>query len=561
MKALYYEIMPMDFPAIKDANPDNVTIMGSMVYVSEFFRNLIRYSSYDTIFLWDRRGPIQQSGPFWKAEAPALSRVRLLSRHQLREMTDADHLVLVSPYTRFEGLRRIRRLIGRAHTPITAAIHSLNDNGFVSSLLPLLLPPLHSYDALVCSSSAGQHAITKFLGLLDNRLRELGVESHRLPIQLPIIPIGIDVDSFRSTGRRSARQRLSITSEPVILYFGRFSSTSKADLYPLLLIVAELWPRYPDLTLILAGDDTHCRMHHELAKFATELGCGSRVRIYPNPSAAKKQELYACADIFVSLADNLQETFGITIVEAMASGLPVIASDWDGYKDIVSHGETGYLVPTLMPGYPSSFDDLSVRGDMTAPDLLSATTVIDLRTLRQYLELLLGNSHQRRTMGVAARKTARTYDWSVVIKLFEELWASLQEEGMRFAANSGMQIDLEWRFREIFDHYPTGFICERARVRLSARGTQWRNNLDTLARIATPEYWFNQDTMRRILEFMEHEDTISVGDVFTAAVERRGCNSETRVGFLSDLCRLMKYGFIDLEDACDVGRRDVAAAS
>mgnify|MGYP001333871824 CR=1 FL=1 len=39
------------------------------------------------------------------------------------------------------------------------------------------------------------------------------------------------------------------------------------------------------------------------------------------------------ADVFVSLSDNIQETFGLAPVEAMASGLPVVVSDWDGYKD------------------------------------------------------------------------------------------------------------------------------------------------------------------------------------------------------------------------------------
>ena len=43
-------------------------------------------------------------------------------------------------------------------------------------------------------------------------------------------------------------------------------------------------------------------------------------------------ELWAAADVFLSLVDNIQETFGITPLEAMAAGLPVVASDWDGYR-------------------------------------------------------------------------------------------------------------------------------------------------------------------------------------------------------------------------------------
>ena len=51
---------------------------------------------------------------------------------------------------------------------------------------------------------------------------------------------------------------------------------------------------------------------------------------------------WSSADIFSSLSDNIQETFGITPIEAMASGLPVVVSDWDGYRDSVRHGVDGY---------------------------------------------------------------------------------------------------------------------------------------------------------------------------------------------------------------------------
>ena len=65
-------------------------------------------------------------------------------------------------------------------------------------------------------------------------------------------------------------------------------------------------------------------------------------------------------DIFCSLSDNIQETFGITPIEAMSAGLPVVVSDWDGYRDTVRDGIDGFRVPTQMPP-PGYGDELALR--------------------------------------------------------------------------------------------------------------------------------------------------------------------------------------------------------
>ena len=46
-----------------------------------------------------------------------------------------------------------------------------------------------------------------------------------------------------------------------------------------------------------------------------------------------RREIWSAADIFVSLVDNIQETFGLAPLEAMAAGLPTVVSDWDGFRD------------------------------------------------------------------------------------------------------------------------------------------------------------------------------------------------------------------------------------
>ena len=69
--------------------------------------------------------------------------------------------------------------------------------------------------------------------------------------------------------------------------------------------------------------------------------------------AANRDIAWSAADVFTSFSDNIQETFGLTPVEAMASGLPVVVSDWNGYKVRVRDGIDGYRVSTWAapPGF------------------------------------------------------------------------------------------------------------------------------------------------------------------------------------------------------------------
>ena len=57
--------------------------------------------------------------------------------------------------------------------------------------------------------------------------------------------------------------------------------------------------------------------------------------------------VWFAAYIFTLLSDNIQESFDSTPIKAMAAGLPVVVSDWNGYRDTVRNGIDGILVPTF----------------------------------------------------------------------------------------------------------------------------------------------------------------------------------------------------------------------
>jgi hypothetical protein len=124
----------------------------------------------------------------------------------------------------------------------------------------------------------------------------------------------------------------------------------------------------------------------------------------------------------------VQETFGLAPVEAMAAGLPLIVSDWDGLKQTVS-SDAGIRVSTEMPGkglatYLSQRYLGGTDSYLHYVGQLAAMTRIDIAALTRALVTLGTDPDLRRRMGEAGRARARAlYDWRVVIPQMQALWA------------------------------------------------------------------------------------------------------------------------------------------
>jgi hypothetical protein len=137
--------------------------------------------------------------------------------------------------------------------------------------------------------------------------------------------------------------------------------------------------------------------------------------------------VWHAADIFTSLADSIQETFGLVIVEAMASGLPVVASDWDGYRDLVSEGETGFLVPTRMvDGATADATTRLLVGGADYDSFLAEcnqTVSVDPAAATSCYARLLADEALRRGIGAAGRqRVLERFTWAKVIAAYEALW-------------------------------------------------------------------------------------------------------------------------------------------
>jgi sugar transferase (PEP-CTERM/EpsH1 system associated) len=110
----------------------------------------------------------------------------------------------------------------------------------------------------------------------------------------------------------------------------------------LLRAAREVADRLPGFTLDMVGDGP---MHDDIHALAAELGLGDVVRFHGFRDDVGA--VLAESDLFV--LSSLSEGISITLLEAMAAGLPVIATDVGGNREVVVHGETGALVPAGVP--------------------------------------------------------------------------------------------------------------------------------------------------------------------------------------------------------------------
>jgi len=182
-----------------------------------------------------------------------------------------------------------------------------------------------------------------------------------------------------------------------------------------------------------------------------------------------KYKSFAASDIFCSLVDNIQETFGITPIEAMASGLPVIVSDWDGYKETVRDGIDGFRIPTLMPE-PGDGIDLSARYALNIDNYdryignVSNYVSINFECLTNTFMQLINNAGLRIKMGQNARKRAlENYDWSTIIPKYEFLWNELNL--LRVNSDKCKWNNMLDPFFA-FSSYPTNLLSDEYKVRL-----------------------------------------------------------------------------------------------
>ena len=221
-----------------------------------------------------------------------------------------------------------------------------------------------------------------------------------------------------------------------MLFLGRLSFHSKAHPLPLYRALERLTDDH-EVVLLECGhiyNEIIAGTYEELARRFPRLTVRRLGGLTPATNEEKELAL-AAADVFCSPADNLQETFGLSVLEAMASSLPVIASDWNGYRDLVQHGHTGWLVPCRdllkSQSKPNAIDQqfaLGLKDYDSTVGLHSLGVVVDHQALEVALNDLLQSPGRCKTMGEEGAKRIQTnFLWQDVCQQYRELWKELNQ--------------------------------------------------------------------------------------------------------------------------------------
>lgn len=173
------------------------------------------------------------------------------------------------------------------------------------------------------------------------------------PQKISIVPCGFDDQEFRPMDRLLARQALGLpTNEPIIVHVGRMVPRKGVDNVIRAFGVLTRHHRLRAHLVIVGGDTRRADPQltpeiGRLMRLAQSEGVANRVHFVGQRDRAELRPYYAAANVFVTTP--WYEPFGITPLEAMACGTPVIGSRVGGIQYTVRDGETGYLVPPRAP--------------------------------------------------------------------------------------------------------------------------------------------------------------------------------------------------------------------
>ena len=396
------------------------------------------------------------------------------------------------PHIAQESWMRLRS--GEHAYALCGVTHTISSENALDALSDLAVAPLAPHDALICTSRAVEVAVRHVMDAMEaHMVRRYGGKVPPRPM-LPVIPLGVHTDDFRCdpSVRSAWRARMGASEQDlVLLWFGRLSFHAKAQPHVLFRAAeAASGSVAGKVHIVLSGWFADAHQEKVFREGAARLCPNVQLHIVDGRDPRVRREAWSCGDAFVLPVDNIQETFGLAPLEAMAAGLVPIVPAWNGFRDTVRHGETGLLLPCAAPppGSGEALIKAMEAGQLDYDRYLAAASQsvwVDERALREAILSVARDPQFRGRLAAAGQAHARqAFDWSVVMPQYHALW---QEQAARRVRAAGVDTAATApRFNprrpdpfNMFAHYPDHRVTPEARV--SAKGPLTRESIQAVS--------------------------------------------------------------------------------
>ncbi len=454
---------------------------------------------------------------------PGAARLSISPLNQTNAAAQAGTLLRGQPYISELAWERGHRHGHQAYS-LVGMIHTLAPPKVRELIGEVLLAPVQPWDALICTSPAVRQCLEGLLDRWQDHLSQRFGGTRAPRPQLPLLPLGVDRTALQEQradqrSRDFLRRHLGVAEHDVlVLWLGRLSFFEKAYPQGMFIALQKAAQRCGErLHFVMAGwfpgGDSDLRLYEEAARcHAPDVP----VHFLDGKNSEVVRCCWAAADLFFSLVDNPQETFGLAPVEAMAAGVPVVVSDWDGYRYTVSDGVEGFRIPTLAPAHAQQGEELALQHDqglLTYQDYVGAVAqhvAVDIEAAAAAIARLAGDPVLRQRMGMAGSQTVcQRFDWPVVARLHHQLYAELAELRRGGQGGSGVEDQHPLRsdpFRD-FASFATSSLGSETELRLAMPLLEIQHRLNNLTSLdrCYGELHASPADVQRLLEQLQSE--------------------------------------------------------
>jgi glycosyltransferase involved in cell wall biosynthesis len=459
---------------------DRPGVLGRQSAGDAFLKAMARHGAYEALYCAGGEGAFSHFQERLRSIGGAAKRAIRVDPEDAVMLSEIGCVYHAGPLLAREAWVRNRQR-GESYS-LCGITHSLASERVLAAICDFLIAPMQPWDALICTCQAAQDVVLDVLGQWAAYLESRGMAPSPSTVQLPVIPLGVHVEQFERTGKATAkgaalRKALGIADDDIVLlYYGRLDFRTKSHPTPLLRAceLAQKFCHDKTLHLLMAGQFQDLMNASEFAVACSMLAPSYRVHWLDGKDAERMSATWFAADMFISLPDNIQETFGLTPVEAMASSLPCIVSDWSGYKESVVDGVTGFRVPTMMApaGVGEELMSQLLHGKADPLAYIGGTaqfTAVDIDKCARSIAVLAGSADLRQRFGRAGRhRVEQHFAWRRIIGRYQELWAELADRRSHAGEARPATRPVGGPFHadafRIFSGYPSAVLSEASRV-------------------------------------------------------------------------------------------------